>query len=43
MRRLAGEGISRQAFALGAKILDVDRWLRGRPMHRIRVVESPSN
>jgi predicted RNase H-like nuclease len=27
-RRLAGEGLSRQAFALQAKILDVDRWLR---------------
>jgi predicted RNase H-like nuclease len=28
-RRLAGEGISRQAFALRAKILDVEDWLRG--------------
>ena len=27
-RRLAGEGLSRQAFALRAKILDVDQWLR---------------
>ena len=38
-RRLAGEGISRQAFALGAKILDVDRWLRGVPPPAARVVE----
>ena len=28
-RRLAGEGISRQAFALRSKILDVNGWLRG--------------
>jgi predicted RNase H-like nuclease len=27
-RRLAGEGLSRQAFALRAKILDVDQWVR---------------
>ena len=27
-RQLAGEGISRQAFALRAKILEVDRWVR---------------
>ena len=27
-RRRAGEGLSRQAFALHAKILDVDEWLR---------------
>ena len=27
-RRLAGEGLSRQAFALRAKILDVNQWLR---------------
>ena len=27
-RRLAGEGLSRQAFALRAKILDVDQWLQ---------------
>ena len=38
-RRLAGEGISRQAFALGAKILDVDGWLRGAPRPAGRVVE----
>ncbi len=30
-RRLAGTGISRQAFGLRAKILDVDRWLPGAP------------
>jgi predicted RNase H-like nuclease len=36
-RRLAGEGISRQAFALRAKILDVDGWIRGTPL---RVVEA---
>jgi predicted RNase H-like nuclease len=39
-RRLAGEGISRQAFALGAKILDVDRWLRDVPGPPARVVEA---
>jgi predicted RNase H-like nuclease len=33
-RRLAGEGISRQAFALRAKILEVDRWVREAP-HRV--------
>jgi len=36
-RRLAGEGISRQAFALRAKILDVDGWVRGTPL---QVVEA---
>ena len=35
-RRLAGEGISRQAFALQPKILQVDRWAR---QARHRVVE----
>ena len=35
-RRLAGEGISRQAFALQAKILQVDNWVR---QTRHRVVE----
>jgi predicted RNase H-like nuclease len=35
-RRLAGEGISRQAFALQAKILQVDQWVR---QTRHRVVE----
>lgn len=39
-RRLAGEGISRQAFALGGKILDVDRWLRDVPGPSARVVEA---
>jgi len=34
--RLAGEGISRQAFALQRKILQVDRWVR---QTRHRVVE----
>ncbi len=34
--RLAGEGISRQAFALQPKILQVDRWVR---QTRHRVVE----
>lgn len=33
-RRLAGEGISRQAFALQPKILQVDRWVRETP-HRV--------
>jgi predicted RNase H-like nuclease len=33
-RRLAGEGISRQAFALQTKILQVDRWVRQAP-HRV--------
>ena len=32
--RLAGEGISRQAFGLQAKILQVDRWVRQTP-HRV--------
>ncbi|MCW2898601.1 MAG: hypothetical protein JWO67_866 [Streptosporangiaceae bacterium] len=35
-RELAGEGISRQAFALKAKLLEVDRWVRRTPY---RVVE----
>jgi predicted RNase H-like nuclease len=35
-RRLAGEGISRQAFALQPKVLQVDRWVRQAPY---RVVE----
>ncbi len=35
-RRLTGEGISRQAFALQTKILQVDRWVR---QTRRRVVE----
>jgi predicted RNase H-like nuclease len=39
-RRLAGEGISRQAFALSAKIRDVDDWLRGMSPPRARVVEA---
>ncbi len=39
-RRLAGEGISRQAFALGAKILDVDGWLRGPSPPAAQVVEA---
>ena len=39
-RRLAGEGISRQAFALGGKILDVDRWLRDALGPPARVVEA---
>jgi predicted RNase H-like nuclease len=33
-RRLAGEGISRQAFALQPKVLQVDRWVRLAP-HRV--------
>jgi predicted RNase H-like nuclease len=33
-RRVAGEGISRQAFALKVKILEVDRWVR-RTRHRV--------
>jgi predicted RNase H-like nuclease len=39
-RRLAGEGLSRQAFALRAKILDVDRWLRAGSAGPARVVEA---
>lgn len=39
-RRLAGEGLSRQAFALRAKILDVDRWLRAGSPTPARVVEA---
>jgi predicted RNase H-like nuclease len=39
-RRLAGEGISRQAFALGTKILDVDGWLRGISPPPATVVEA---
>jgi len=39
-RRLAGEGISRQAFALAAKILDVDGWLRGISRPPATVVEA---
>jgi predicted RNase H-like nuclease len=35
-RRLAGEGISRQAFALQPRVLQVDRWVRQAPC---RVVE----
>ena len=36
-RRLAGEGISRQAFALRDKVLDVDQWAR---QAQPRVVEA---
>src|ERR1039458_5068195 len=39
-RRLAGEGISRQAFALRAKILDVDEWPRGISPPPVRLVEA---
>jgi predicted RNase H-like nuclease len=39
-RRLAGEGLSRQAFALRAKILDVDRWLQAGSPAPARVVEA---
>jgi predicted RNase H-like nuclease len=39
-RRLAGEGLSRQAFALRAKILDVDQWLDAGSPARARVVEA---
>lgn len=38
-RRLAGEGLSRQAFALRAKILDVDQWLQAGSPAPARVVE----
>jgi predicted RNase H-like nuclease len=38
-RRLAGEGLSRQAFALRAKILDVDQWLQAARPAPARVVE----
>src|ERR1700734_226935 len=38
-RRLAGEGLSRQAFALRAKILDVDQWLQAGSPAAARVVE----
>ena len=33
-RRLAGEGISKQAFALRTKLLEVDAWVRG-TSHRV--------
>ena len=39
-RRLAGEGLSRQAFALRAKILDVDQWLRTGSPAPAQVVEA---
>ena len=39
-RRLAGEGLSRQAFALRAKILDVDQWLQAGSPAPVRVVEA---
>jgi predicted RNase H-like nuclease len=39
-RRLAGEGFSRQAFALRAKILDVDQWLQAGSPAPARVVEA---
>jgi predicted RNase H-like nuclease len=39
-RRLAGEGLSRQAFALRAKILDVDQWLQVGSPAPVRVVEA---
>jgi predicted RNase H-like nuclease len=39
-RRLAGEGLSRQAFALRAKILDVDQWLQAGSQAPVRVVEA---
>jgi predicted RNase H-like nuclease len=39
-RRLAGEGLSRQAFALRAKILDVDQWLQAGSPVPARVVEA---
>ena len=39
-RRLAGEGLSRQAFALRAKILDVDQWLQAGSLAPARVVEA---
>jgi predicted RNase H-like nuclease len=38
-RRRAGEGLSRQAFALRAKILDVDRWLQSGSPAAARVAE----
>ena len=39
-RRLAGEGLSRQAFALRARILDVDQWLQAVTPAPARVVEA---
>ncbi len=36
-RRLSGQGVGAQAFALRAKILEVDTWLRSRPT--VEVVE----
>jgi len=39
-RRLAGEGLSRQAFALRARILDVDQWLQVASPVPARVVEA---
>ena len=39
-RRLAGEGLSRQAFALRAKILDVHQWLQTGSAAPAQVVEA---
>jgi predicted RNase H-like nuclease len=39
-RRLAGEGLSRQAFALRAKILDVDQWLQAGSPAPARIAEA---
>jgi predicted RNase H-like nuclease len=39
-RRLAREGLSRQAFALRAKILDVDQWLQAGSPAPAQVVEA---
>ena len=36
-RRLTGDGISRQAFALRVKILEVDRWIREAGHHALEV------
>lgn len=36
-RRLAGDGISRQAFALREKILEVDQWIREAGHHALEV------
>jgi predicted RNase H-like nuclease len=39
-RQLAGEGLSRQAFALRAKIVDVDQWFQTGSPTALRVVEA---
>jgi predicted RNase H-like nuclease len=37
-RALAGEGVSIQAYGLRAKLLEVERWIRGQPGRRVAEV-----